>query len=60
MAILSDITDFIDSPKIFISPLLGFISLPIIFNKVVLPQPDGPMIVIKSPFYTFKETFLNT
>ena len=36
--------------SIITSPLVGVSSPPIRFNNVVLPQPDGPIIAVNSPF----------
>ena len=37
------------SPFKIYSPLVARSSKPMMFNNVVLPQPDGPIIIINSP-----------
>ncbi len=36
------------------SPEVGLSRRPTILRRVVLPQPDGPMIMINSPFLTLR------
>ena len=42
-----------------IFPEVGLINPAVIFNKVVLPQPDGPSTVKSSPFLRVKLTSFN-
>jgi len=44
-------------PFVFISPELGFNISAITFNKVVFPEPFGPMTPTHSPLLTFKLMF---
>ena len=41
------------------SPLSGGVSQFTALNKVLFPQPLGPIIKITSPFETFKETLFS-
>ena len=41
------------------SPLSGGVSQFTALNRVLFPQPLGPIIKITSPFDTFKETLFN-
>ena len=40
-------------------PLVGLSKAAKIFNKVVLPDPDSPMIATYSPLFTLKLTLVN-
>ena len=40
-------------------PLVGVSSRPIMLSKVDLPQPEGPMMLRNSPFFTSRFTFSN-
>jgi len=42
-----------------IFPEVGLINPAVMFNKVVLPQPDGPRTVKSSPFLSLKFTSYN-
>ena len=46
---------FMLTPSIYISPLVGVISLFNIFKVVVFPQPDSPINVTSSPSSIVKE-----
>ena len=45
-------------PRIY-SPVLALSSNPMIFKRVVLPQPDGPIIIMNSPRLTVKSKLRN-
>ena len=55
----SSLTDsvVISTPFIITSPLVGFCRPPAIVKKVLLPDPDGPMIATNSPGRTEKSVF---
>ena len=44
------------SPSTSILPFVGWSRPPIMFSKVVLPEPDGPTIAVNSPFSMVKST----
>src|SRR3989338_1737961 len=46
-------------PRSFTAPALGLSSPDRIFNKVVLPDPDGPKTATPSPVFTEKEMSFN-
>ena len=47
-------------PSTSTSPLVGSSSPSMIFSSVVLPPPDGPMMVTNCPASTFRLTFSST
>ncbi|SOB38012.1 protein of unknown function [Latilactobacillus sakei] len=40
-------------------PLVGLVILEILYNSVLLPDPEGPTMLTNSPFWTLNEIFFN-
>src|SRR5690606_10107306 len=50
------LSELVSVPLILTTPEVGVSMQPIIFRMVDLPEPDGPVIEMNSPFSTAKET----
>ncbi|SON69268.1 protein of unknown function [Latilactobacillus sakei] len=40
-------------------PFVGLVILEILYNSVLLPDPEGPTMLTNSPFWTLNEIFFN-